>query len=211
MMYTLATKILLIFLLLFYRFRVMGKEHLPKSGGFVIACTHTGWIDIVALGVAVYPYKIHFMAKQELFQYRFSRWLLSNLQSFPVKRENPGPSSLKIPIRLLKKGEVVGIFPTGTRTEEMTSLKRGAVYLAEKAHVPIVPAVYLGPSTWSIRHLFRRPAIMIQIGEPLFSTQMEDGQTDLGKQLNGKLRQMHDQLKKLFLFERGKNESNSNG
>jgi 1-acyl-sn-glycerol-3-phosphate acyltransferase len=211
-MYTVAVRMVLLFLSVFYRFRVLGKEHLPQSGGFVIACTHKSWIDVIALGAAVYPaYKVHFMAKKELFQHRLSRWLLSNLQSFPVNRASPGPSSLKIPIRLLKKGEVVGIFPSGTRTEEEASLKRGAVYLAEKANVPVVPAVYLGPSTWSIHHLFRRPTVVIQIGEPLFSTQAQERQLDLVKQLNEKFRQMHEQLQKLPLCEREKNGSNRNG
>lgn len=74
-MYSFAARFLKIFLSLFGRIDVYGKEHLPQSGGYVIACTHTGWVDILWLGISVFPTKIHFMAKKELFQTRFTKWL----------------------------------------------------------------------------------------------------------------------------------------
>lgn len=170
MVYTLAAQIVRIFLFLFYRFRVEGKENLPSSGGYVIACTHTGWLDVLILGISIYPHRIYYMAKKELFENKLMSWLLTQLQAFPVNRENPGPSSLKIPIRLLKKGKVVGIFPSGTRTssqEEDVPLKRGATYLAEKANVPLVPAIYEGPPAVHWRDLFKGTEIVVRIGEPL--------------------------------------------
>jgi 1-acyl-sn-glycerol-3-phosphate acyltransferase len=148
-----------------YRFQVEGIEKLPE-GGFVVACTHMGWLEIVALGVAT-PQPIHYMAKIELFRFPLTAWFLKKLNSFPVNRQNPGPSSLKTPIRLLKQGKVVGIFPSGTRTSESVPLKRGAAYLAEKAGVPLVPAVYMGPTTLKWKDLFRRKPMTLRFGEPI--------------------------------------------
>lgn len=47
------------------RFIILGIDHLPKDGGYVITCTHRSWIDVVALGVALLPQQIHFMAKKK--------------------------------------------------------------------------------------------------------------------------------------------------
>lgn len=153
---------------LFSGFRKMNIEqinYLPETGGYIVACSHTGWVDVVALGVAL-PRPIHFMAKKELFYNKLIASFLRKINAFPVNRENPGPSSLKIPVKLLKSGEVVGIFPSGTRSSEDVSLKRGAVTIANLSKVPIVPAFYHGPST--IIELLKGKKITIRFGEPFY-------------------------------------------
>ena len=93
---------------------VFGKEHVPKEGGYIIACTHTGYVDILNLGVSILPRTVHFMAKKQLFDVKGLGWLIKHLNAFPVDRDNPGPSVIKIPSQLLKDGQIVGIFPSGT-------------------------------------------------------------------------------------------------
>ncbi|MFD2208288.1 lysophospholipid acyltransferase family protein [Virgibacillus halophilus] len=165
MLYSFAANVIKVFLSLFGRINISHKERLPKNGGYVIACTHTGWVDILWLGVATMPTKLHFMAKKELFENGFTRWLLTNLKAFPVNRENPGPSAIKIPKKLLKEGKVIGIFPSGTRTQEDVPLKRGAVTIAMTSDVPLVPAAYVGPNNFS--DLKKRQKPMIMYGEPI--------------------------------------------
>lgn len=165
MFYTFAAFVVHIILSIFGRATIYHKERLPESGGYVIACTHTGWVDILWLGLAIMPTKIHYMAKKELFRNRFVRWLMQHLNAFPVDRENPGPSSIKIPRRLLKDGKVVGIFPSGTRTNEEVPLKRGAVTIASHAKAPIVPAAYVGPNNF--KDLFKRKKPYIIFGDPI--------------------------------------------
>ncbi|MEN1968070.1 1-acyl-sn-glycerol-3-phosphate acyltransferase [Lentibacillus sp. N15] len=164
-MYYFAAYVLKFVLSIFGRIKVYHKEKLPQSDGYVIACTHTGWVDILWLGVAVLPIKVHYMAKKELFQSRFLRWLMQQLNAFPVDRENPGPSSIKIPRRLLADGKVVGIFPSGTRSSEEVPLKRGAVTIAGHAKASIVPAAYVGPNNF--KDLFKRTKPRIIFGEPI--------------------------------------------
>ncbi|MCK0469841.1 1-acyl-sn-glycerol-3-phosphate acyltransferase [Halalkalibacter sp. APA_J-10(15)] len=146
--------------------RTINRKHLPKRhNGYVVVCTHKTWIDVVALGIAMKPTPLYYMAKKELFKSTFMNWFFTSLHAFPVDRENPGPSTLKIPQKLIKNGKVVGIFPSGTRSVENAGLKRGAFVIAKRAGVPIVPAVYNGPI--SLKGLFKREKITVVFGEPI--------------------------------------------
>ena len=73
--------------------------------------------------------------------------ILTSLNAFPVDRENPGPSTLKRPVNLLKENKTVGIFPTGHRTSVKGSIKRGASTIAMLGKAPILPT-YVGPKNY---------------------------------------------------------------
>src|SRR5690625_636580 len=165
MLYYVAGYLLKIILSIFGRLKVYEKDNLPKKDGYVIACTHTGWVDILWLGISILPLQIHYMAKIELFQNRPLKWLMEKLHAFPVDRENPGPSAIKTPRKLIRERKIVGIFPSGTRTSEDVPLKRGAVTIANYAKSPIVPAAYDGPNNF--RDLFRRTKPKIIFGDPI--------------------------------------------
>lgn len=91
---------------------------------------------------------------------------MRKLNAFSVDRDNPGPSVLKIPSRLLAQGEVVGIFPSGTRIEEQTALKQGAITIAQRSKVPIIPAAYVGPNNF--KELFTKREVYLIFGEPIY-------------------------------------------
>lgn len=165
MFYHLAGKIVLFILHLFRLLEVRGKQHIPANQHFIVTCTHRSWLDVVMLAAALYPTQVHYMAKKELFQSTPVKWFLRKLNAFPVNRENPGPSALKTPMKLLKEHKVVGIFPSGTRTDGEVPLKRGAVTIALKADVPILPASYHGPK--NIKELFSGKKAIVTFGEPL--------------------------------------------
>lgn len=180
--------------------KVYGLENVPKEGGFVIACTHNGYIDILNLGVSVLPREIHFMAKKQLFDIKGLGWLIKNLNAFPVDRENPGPSVIKVPRQLIKEGKIVGIFPSGTRSSENSELKAGAVTIAQLAKSQIVPAAYIGPK--NAKGVFKRQKGFLIYGKP-FTVEggkegreasvhfLEEELTRLTKQL----REMHPEVK----------------
>lgn len=171
--------------------KVYQRENLPDRSGYIIACTHTGWVDIIWLGISILPNKIHYMAKKELFENKILKWLVETLNAFPVDRENPGPSSIKIPTKLIKEGKIVGIFPSGTRTNENVPLKRGAVTIANYAKAPIVPAAYVGPNNFKEFFQFKRPRIIF--GEPIYLRK------ELGKNeaLDAMASELDESLKKL--------------
>jgi 1-acyl-sn-glycerol-3-phosphate acyltransferase len=129
------------------------------------------------LAFGVWPIPIYYMAKQELFLLKPLKILLLKVNAFPVNRDNPGPSSLKIPLKLLRDGKVVGIFPTGTRNDEQTALKRGAVTIAMKANVPILPAIYQGPKT--VKELLRRKKVMVRFGDMIVFDKNEKADKNL--------------------------------
>lgn len=165
-MYYIAGYFVKIVLNVFGSLKVYNKEKVPKNKGYVLACTHTGWVDILWLGVSLLPTKIHYMAKKELFKTKFLKWLMEGLNAFPVDRDNPGPSSIKHPRKLIKDGEIVGIFPSGTRTTEEAPLKRGAVTIATYAKSPIIPAAYVGPNNF--KELLKRQKPKLIFGDPIY-------------------------------------------
>lgn len=168
-MYKLVANIVKVILkLMGSKARVYGEENLPKEGGYIIACTHTGYVDILNLGVAMYPQEIHFMAKKQLFEMKGLGWLIEHLNAFPVDRDNPGPSVIKIPSQLLKEGKVVGIFPSGTRNSEGTDLKQGAITIAQLAKAQIVPAAYVGAR--NVGDVMKRGKGYLIYGEPFYVT-----------------------------------------
>ncbi|KRN22254.1 acyltransferase family protein [Lacticaseibacillus camelliae DSM 22697 = JCM 13995] len=139
------------------------KQALP-DGPYVLVGPHRTWWDPLFFALAGSPRKYSFMAKEELFKNPILRWILDHANAFPVNRANPGPSTIKIPVRTLKEGKLaVMIFPSGSRYSQQ--LKGGAVLIAKLAKVPIVPAVYQGPVKFS--HIFLRKRITVRFGDPI--------------------------------------------
>lgn len=187
-MYYFAAYALKVILSLFGRVKVFHKEKLPESGGYIIACTHSGWVDILWLGVSLLPTKIHYMAKKELFQSGPLKWLMKKLNAFPVDRDNPGPSTIKVPRKLLKEKKVIGIFPSGTRTTNQVPLKRGAVTIAAYSNVPIIPAAYIGPNNFKELFKFKKPKIIF--GDPIYLSKeipRKEAMDEMMKVMNEKL------------------------
>lgn len=168
-MYQFICTLLLYICKLFRLIEVRGKQHIPSNQRFVVTCSHVGWLDVIMLAVAIHPTPINYMAKKELFVRSFANKFLRSVKAFPVNRENPGPSALKIPMKLLKENKCVGIFPSGTRTREDVPLKKGAVTIAFKSKAPLLPAVYQGPST--IKELLNGQKAVVTFGEPIYFEQ----------------------------------------
>jgi 1-acyl-sn-glycerol-3-phosphate acyltransferase len=84
--------------------------------------------------------------------------------SIPIDRADPAPSSIKSAVDALRQGELILIFPSGTRSQDAITFKRGAATIALHAQVPIIPAFYQGPAQMQIAHLMGRPRIQIAFG-----------------------------------------------
>lgn len=176
--------------------KIYGKENVPKDGGFIIACTHNGYVDIFNLGISMLPREIHFMAKKELFEMKSLGWLVKRLNAFPVDRANPGPSVIKIPKKLLAEGEVVGIFPSGTRTDENKNLKAGAVTIAQLAKAQVLPAAYIGPKNF--KGIFKREKAYLIYGKPFTVEPGKDKRDEAAKYLEEELNRLTDELKEII-------------
>lgn len=135
--------------------------------GAVIACNHVGWADSLWMAYAVYPRQLRYMSKEELFGSPLARWVMQQGGSIPIDRTDPSPSSIKTAVDILQNGEIILIFPTGTRKAESVAFKRGAATIALHARVPIVPAFYQGPEDMKIAHVMHRPRIRVMFGTPI--------------------------------------------
>ena len=143
-----------------FRIHVTGKEHVPQEGGVVLTCNHRSCLDVIVLAFVVWPRPVYYMAKKELFRQKWMASFLHSLHAFPVDRQKPGPSALKIPLAVLQSREVVGIFPSGTRAED-TALKQGAITIAMRADAPLIVAVYQGPKRLKLTYLLHRPPVSL--------------------------------------------------
>ena len=159
------------------RFQLTGTEHVPRSGGVLLAYNHIGYVDFVYGGFAAHPSKrlVRFMAKRELFDHRWTGPLMRSLHHINVDR-GEGVGSARTAVEYLRAGEAVGIFPEATisRAMELKEFKSGAVRIAAEAGVPLVPVILWGTQRMMTkdhpRDFSRGKTISIRVGEPLHPT-----------------------------------------
>ncbi|WP_391208950.1 lysophospholipid acyltransferase family protein [Psychrobacillus sp. L4] len=129
-----------------YRFEVIGAENFPKEGGILLCSNHINALDPPVVGINA-PRPVNFMAKEELFHIPILKSILPGVNAFPVKRGMSDRDALRRAIKLLKDGEVVGLFPEGTRSKDGTLGKgfSGAGFFALRGEANIVPCAIIGP------------------------------------------------------------------
>lgn len=162
MLYGFGRFIFAIYLKLFFRFRVYGRENLPVRRPFIICANHIKWLDPVAVAVAVPPsIQVHFMAKKELFSNILFTYILHKVGAFPVNRQDVDYGAFRRAFQLLRDGRVLGIFPEGTRSRDGRLQKAygGAALIAVRSGAPVLPVAILGP------YRFFKP-LHVYIGSP---------------------------------------------
>lgn len=123
-----------------YRVKIEGFENVPRKEGAIICGNHVHALDGPAL-VACTTRRIHFMSKKELFKNPFFRMLGYCYNAFPVDRGKKDTGAVLKSFEILKKKDILAIYPEGTRNgfDKGVKLKNGAVRIALKAGVPIIP------------------------------------------------------------------------
>jgi 1-acyl-sn-glycerol-3-phosphate acyltransferase len=142
---------------LLYRLQARGLQNLPPTGGFVLASNHISALDPWALGYPLWPRRrLRWMAKVELFRRWWMRTMLEAGGAFPVRRGESDQRAIMKAVEVLRAGDVLVMFPEGTRRREGQTPPQphtGAARLALAAHVPLVPAALAG--TTGLRQLER--------------------------------------------------------
>ena len=123
-----------------YRPKITGKENVPKDGAAIITPNHVHALDSAVI-LTTNKRQVSFMAKEELFKNGFIKWLARVFNIFPVRRGGKDLEAIKISLRILKSGNILAMFPEGTRNGLAKGVKpkNGAIMIAVKSGAPIIP------------------------------------------------------------------------
>jgi 1-acyl-sn-glycerol-3-phosphate acyltransferase len=152
------------------RLRVRGKEHLPASGSTLVVCNHVSGLDPPTMGVAALPRKSYYMAKTELFRIPLYRRIIWRAGAFPVERGGADRRALRLAREVLRRGDLLLMFPEGTRNPEgrLRPGFPGAGSLGLEPGVTAVPAAIWGSQR-------RLGPIRVVYGPPLDLSDLGDG------------------------------------
>ncbi|MDX1657457.1 MAG: lysophospholipid acyltransferase family protein [Nitriliruptorales bacterium] len=135
--------------------QVSGTEHLPASGGAVIATNHISYVDFIFVGAGVLEGPesrlVRFAAKKEAFDHPVSGPLMRAMKHIPVDRHGDASAAVDTAVNYLERGELVGMFPEATISRSFVPMpgKTGTVRMAQRAGVPIIPG-----AVWGSQRLF---------------------------------------------------------
>jgi 1-acyl-sn-glycerol-3-phosphate acyltransferase len=153
---------------LVWRYQAQGLENLPRDGGFVLAAGHNSNVDPFPLAIALTKtHFVRFMAKSELFWWPLGP-ILVRIGGFRVRRGEADRDALATARRLAREGNVVAMFPEGTRRSKGLRKRRqadvhdGAARIALGAGVPLVPAALAGTD-----RLARLAQLKVSYGAPI--------------------------------------------
>ena len=164
------------FIKFMYKVRFVGRENIPSDRGFILASNHLSTLDPVFL-IAACPQKVYFMGKKELFQKPFQRWFFTGMNSFPVNRAGADTKAITFAETLLKDGNVLGIFPEGTRSKtlEPQRAKGGIALIARATGADVLPV-----SIYFAEKPHFRSRLTVRFGEliPNASLELPEGERD---------------------------------
>ena len=157
-----------IFAIIIYRPKIVGKENLPKDGGALLCPNHVGNLDAAVI-VAMFKRKVNVLAKEELFKNGFLCWIADLFGIYPVKRGKADMQAIKISLTLLKRNELLLMFPEGTRNGMAKGIKpkNGAVLIAATAGKPIIPIGIQG----SFKPFTK---VIVNIGKPIDYSKLKE-------------------------------------
>ena len=146
-----------------YKFRVYGRENLPKNKPFIIVSNHYSYSDPTIISLATYRANAY-IAKKELFDDPKISELITFLGAIPINRENPSHATLKQFKKAIEAGWSVGIFIEGTRNqsrEKLTRLLDGASFMAKfGGELDVIPLGIVGGGE-------KKQALEVYIGKPI--------------------------------------------
>jgi len=161
----------------FFRLQVSGQGNIPRDGGGLIVANHTSFLDPLLI-CAVMPRVVHYITYSFFYDHPAIHWYCKRVCCIPVRKAGNDIAALKHTFRLLKQGELIGIFPEGRRSEtgRLVTGEPGVGLIALKANVPIVPIGIAGAyQAFPKGAKWPKPtAITLTIGKPFLLNQDAD-------------------------------------
>lgn len=188
---------------LFWRLEIVGGEHIPTTGPFILAPVHRSNVD-TPLVAAVTNRRLRYMGKDAMWKYGWSAWFFNTMGGIPVHRGTPDRESLRRCAEVLEGGEPLVMFPEGTRQSGplVTEVLDGVAFVALRNGTPIVPVGIGGSAKAMPVHakMIRPVKLVMVIGEPIEVAQPEPGKRvprsavhDLTEQLRVELQKLYDE------------------
>jgi 1-acyl-sn-glycerol-3-phosphate acyltransferase len=169
---------------LIYRPKLIGLENVPADGPAILASNHLSFVDSLFIPLSV-KRKVVFLGKADYFKSWRTRWFFKSVGVIPVRREGGSASEAAIlaGIRALREGNVIGIYPEGTRSPDgrLYRGKTGVARMALEARVPVIPICVDGtreimPIEAKVPSL--RGRVAITFGKPLSFERFYEEPTD---------------------------------
>ncbi|MGA2060409.1 MAG: lysophospholipid acyltransferase family protein [Thermoguttaceae bacterium] len=156
--------------------RHSGQKNIPSQGGVLVVPNHQSHLDPPLVGMACRRH-MNYLARETLFDFAPFAWLIRSINAIPIDREGFGIAGIKESLRRLKRGEMVLIFPEGTRTPDgqVKQFRPGFTSLAVRSRAAILPVAIAGAfQCWPKTRTFPRPGkIRVHYGRPILPQEYE--------------------------------------
>jgi 1-acyl-sn-glycerol-3-phosphate acyltransferase len=154
----------------YLRWRVIGAENVPKTGGIILAANHASYLDPPVVGAGL-DRDINYLARHSLFRFPIVGQILNSWNAVPVDRDGGGAKGLKIILTRLLGGAGIILFPEGTRTHDgqLQPAHAGVGLIVAKSEAPVVPVRVFGTfEAWGRNQKFPRPKkVIVRYGQPM--------------------------------------------
>jgi len=204
--YTLARAMCRLVGVTMFQVRCTGHEHVPSEGGVLVCSNHQSYLDPILVGLGFTRHS-NYLARDTLFRFGPFGWLIGFVNAIPIDREGGGIRGLKETLKRLKSGEMVLIFPEGTRSRDgnISPVKPGFLVLARRSRVRLLPVALDGAfDAWPRHALLPRPSVIrVCIGEPIspdFAATLNDDQ--LLAEVESRIRACHAEARRRRLSSR---------
>ncbi|MBE0446594.1 MAG: 1-acyl-sn-glycerol-3-phosphate acyltransferase [Actinobacteria bacterium] len=180
MFYKLTCTLLVLIFKLLFRYEITGRQHIPREGSVILAANHMSYLDPIMIAFVSGSRPVNFMAKAELLKIPVFGWILRKLNTFPIKRGLADKGAIAYVLRILSRGEVLLIFPEGTRYRngELGQAHPGVASIALKTGTPIVPVGIIGTDQVMPNgsRLPRPVKLRARIGQPITVDKADAGE-----------------------------------
>ncbi len=177
---TIFRPLVLVVYVVLFGLRCWGRNKLPKQGGVLVCGNHQCTMDPIMISLCCDRPPSH-LARRTLFTSRLIEWFLRFWGAIPLEREGRGIGGVKEAVRRLQLGDVVCLFPEGTRTSdgEMKPLKAGFCMIARRAGVPILPVGFDGAfQSWPRGQTLPCPGYIHYVVGDLIPVELIESMTD---------------------------------
>ena len=178
----------------YFRWRVLDAENVPKTGGVILAANHSSYLDPPLVGAGLRR-GINYLARASLFRFPVMGQILHSWSAVPVDRDGGGAKGLKIILGRLLNGAGIILFPEGTRSDDgkLQPARSGIGLVVAKSTAPVVPVHVFGTyEAWGRNQKFPRPKkVTVKYGKPMMFEKLRAEAKDCTKD---RLKQIYQEI-----------------